>query len=152
EVYQVELATGKILKRFQTGQLFTLSVRFSSDGKLLAIGGGDEKSNTGRCTVEIWDVATEKRVVTCRGHNHSIRRLAFSPDATMLYSSGSNDGVRAWDVTTGKEQFRLYDGEKTSVVGLELLPDGKTLLTLPAKEGSAVHFWDAVTGKRIVSP
>lgn len=149
EALQIELATGRILKRFRTGQVSTLAVGFSEDGKLLAVGGGDAEYDTGKCTVEVWDVATGTRLVTCPGHNGSVGRLVFCPDGKLLFSSGGNDGVCAWDVSTGKEKFRLHKGEKTSVIGVGLLPDGKTLLTLPDKKGESVHFWDAATGKPV---
>lgn len=152
EALQLDLATGKILKRFKTEQVCTIAVRFSDDGKFLAIGGGDEKPDTGKCTVEVWDVAKGKRLVTCPGHNHSVGRMVFSPDGKVLYSSGGNDGVCAWDLATGKEKFRLHKGEKSYVIGLGLLPDGKTLLTLPDKKGEPVHFWDAATGKPVARP
>jgi WD40 repeat protein len=149
DVLIIELATGKILTSLHTDQVANLVVQFSGSGKLLAVGGGDDKEDTKKCTIEIWDVAATKRLITCPGHRHSVFHLAFSPDDKTIASGGIADGVRVWNVGTGKQRFALHPGPESRIQGLAFLPDGKTLLTFPSGENLPVHFWDAATGKSI---
>jgi hypothetical protein len=69
------------------------SVQFSPDGKLLATGGQDE-------VVRIWDVRTNRTILTLAGHTAKINSVAFSPDGTRV-ASGSDDGsVRVYALDT----------------------------------------------------
>ncbi len=149
EVWLLELATGRVLKTFRTDQVRNISVRFSGDGKLLAVGGTDDEPDTKKCTIEVWDVAAVKRLVTCPGHRHSVLHLAISPDNKTIVSGGLKDGVRVWDMATGKEKFALHQEKEIEIAGLAVLSDSKTLLTLPCGLEQPVHFWDLGTGKPV---
>ena len=145
-VMLLELATGKVLKTFGTRQKAVYSVRFSADGRLLALGGGDSEPDLGRCTIEVWDARASRRLSTLKGHRQTVLKLAFSPDGKSLASAGLQDGVRVWDVGSGKHKFALHQEKEVRGVGVAFLPDGKTLLTLVGDPGP-VCFWDAATGK-----
>lgn len=68
---------------------------FSPDGTRIAVGMRGRQP-----TVQIWDIATGKPIVTFTGHKRGIRSLAFSPDSSLL-ASGGNDGViYLWDITS----------------------------------------------------
>jgi WD40 repeat protein len=56
EVMLFDLKTGKVKRTLKTGQN-TWSWAFSRDGKMLAIGTGE----TGKGTVELWDVSGGKK-------------------------------------------------------------------------------------------
>src|SRR5205807_7866561 len=58
---------------------FTLDVALTADGKLLARGGADG-------TVDLWEVASGKKLHTLTGHTVPIFKLAFSPDSKTLAS------------------------------------------------------------------
>ena len=59
------------------------------------------------------------------GHTDSVNSVAFSPDG-LLIASGSYDGVRLWDVQTGKEIRRL-EGHTDSVMSVTFSPDGRLI-------------------------
>ena len=73
------------------------SVRFSPDGKLLAVGGYQE--------VRILDAVSGKPLATLSGHADYVRSLAFSPDGKMLAAAGGppqrGGEIKIWDVNSG---------------------------------------------------
>jgi WD40 repeat protein len=75
------------------------AVAFSPDGKTLAVGCGEPDllwQQPG--TVQLWDVASRKRLTTFRAHELWVTAVAFTPDGKTL-ATGSWDGrVSVWDI------------------------------------------------------
>jgi WD40 repeat protein len=83
------------------------AVRFSPDGTLLATGGQDQ-------TIRIWDVSTNRTILTLTGHSGTINSVAFSPDGTRVASASDDGTVRQYDIVTDRllriAQSRLTRG------------------------------------------
>jgi WD40 repeat protein len=156
EVVFLEVASGKIVSTIKTEQETTMRVCYSRNGKMLAIGAGsgDDLGYLGK--IELWDVAKEEKIKTLKAHRHSVRQLQFSPDDTMLASTGTVDGVRVWNVSTGKQLYHLYAydrrGRDSYADCLAFTPDGKFLLTCGPDRSDGVFFHEAKTGKRLLQP
>jgi WD40 repeat protein len=63
---------------------------FAPDGRTLAVAVGR--------AVQLWDVATGKRLASREGHEGKVICLVFAPDGTRLASGGYDTTVRLWDV------------------------------------------------------
>ncbi len=121
------------------GGAWVMAVAFSPDGKRVATGSNDNSDSA-----KVWEAASGKLLVTCKGHQDQIEAVAFSPDGRRLLT-GSRDGTaRLWDAANGRE-LRKFEGQAKGVTCVAFLPDGRQVLT-----GSPDHtarVWDAATGK-----
>lgn len=122
------------------------SIALSSDGSTLAYGSYGEKD------VYVVDAATGKEIRRLKGHTTPVTGLAFSPDGSLLASTGtvnlppSKDGsIRLWDIKTGKQ---LAVMQTNGVRKLAFSPDGKVLASASGANPLEVVLWDAKTGAR----
>jgi WD40 repeat protein len=102
-IWQWQPATGQLVLRLTLPTQPPVAV--SSDGKMLATGRDD-------FTIQIFSTVTGRPVSSLTGHTGRVTGLAFSPDGTVLASSGekqlsgsgpgSNSELRLWQVLTGK--------------------------------------------------
>jgi eukaryotic-like serine/threonine-protein kinase len=120
----------------------------SSDGQLLAGGGGDG-------VVYLWDRTSGTLVGKLRASKNIIYCVAFSPDAAMLAASSiAPPEVQLWDVKTQSLIGRLP--HSTGVYSLAFSPDGKTLatnggypyaVTTPAE----LSLWDVASRSKVAA-
>jgi WD40 repeat protein len=93
------------------------SVAVAPDGKTIAATEGNN--------VNLWDVATETKRATLKGHAGVAWSVAYSPDGTLLLS-GSKDGtVRFWNPATGQE-LAAFHWEIGTIQQVAFAPDGMT--------------------------
>ncbi len=74
------------------------------------------------------------------------RRLAFSPDGTLL--AFRHAAIQLWDVNQGLELRRFADNLQ-GVMSISFSPDGKTLAS--SGGGPVLRLWDVATGREAVS-
>ena len=79
-------------------QLPVQALDFSSDGKTQAA--------VVDYTVQLWDVATGRRIASLEGHQGKVQCLAFSPNGTCLASGSYNHTARLWEVTRYQPRTR----------------------------------------------
>lgn len=127
------------------------SVCFSPDGTVLASASDlfEEENNIERfqgAVVHLWSVDTGQHLKTFR-QEWWAHHLCFSPDGTILASSGRGVGgskgkVHLWSTTTGKHLKTLR--HESGISSLCFSPDGTTL-TIGIGNGT-IRLWDPVTG------
>jgi WD40 repeat protein len=108
----------------------------------------------------IWDLATQRAVLSLEGFTASVWFVAFSPDNKQLAAaigsynaSDRNPGeVWVWDAATG-ETVQVLRGHPCCVWSVAFSPDGKRLTSaggrLGGKEPGEVKIWDMRTGQEV---
>jgi len=65
-------------------------VAWSPDSRLLAVAPYNQ--------VQVWEIATMKRLSTLQGHLSQINGMAWSPDGRLLASASDDETLRLWGV------------------------------------------------------
>jgi WD40 repeat protein len=120
-----------------------LSLRFSPDGKTLAIGLRGQQ-------VELWNWAQPKHLLTLR-HTAPVYALAYSVTGSTLAAGGGNK-LSLFEVATGRtlKQFDSREGPPGTqplVASLVFSPDGK-ILAAGCYDG-VIRLYDARLGKEV---
>jgi WD40 repeat protein len=114
-----------------------LSLAFSPDGKLLAVGGSDTQ-------IHLFNTADGKIVRSLVGHTSSVTALAFHASGTVVASGGKDSTVRLW-APTGAQLLKTLEGHTGWVQGLAFLAQGTRLASTGADQ--TVRLWDLTPQK-----
>jgi WD40 repeat protein len=118
---------------------YVLSVAFSPDGKVLASGSYDK-------TIELWEVATGRKITSLTGHSNYVLSVAFSPDGRVLASGSFDKTIKLWEVATGRE-INSLSGHSNVVFYVAFSPDGKVLAS--GSGDKTIKLWEVATGREI---
>jgi hypothetical protein len=120
------------------------SVSFSSDGGLLAMGGGDQPAT-------IWDGRTwlRKAALTNTPDGHiSAELVRFSPSGGLLFTTGDfSIPGKVWSVAENKIVLQLQ-GDDNLVEDGDYSPDGAFVATAGME---CLNLWETKTGRRVQS-
>jgi WD40 repeat protein len=144
-----ELATGKMVKQLQKSHLGGINdLAESADGKWLA--GGRTSQD-----VRVFDLSSGKVVGNWPlGANGSdrwgdpVQRVAFAPDAKLMYGTSEQTGLTAWEVPGGK---KVWNVPKVGPL-LAVDPKGRWLAAGTSNFGNRQKRWhllNAKTGEEI---
>lgn len=114
-----DVKSGEIVKSLEGA--IAKRVAFSEDGKRLVAGGEDR-------TMQIWDLATGRRLVTYRGHTDIVNSVALSPDGSLAASAGQDGTLKIWDAT--RDRSGIVFKHPNAVVRGFWLPDGRGIATV----------------------
>jgi WD40 repeat protein len=127
----------RALSGHEKGQ-FVSSLAFSPDGTRLVTASTDR-------TAIIWDIKSERRLHTLRGHTDRIGAMAFSRDGKIVATGGDDRKVILWEANSGKP-LRILRGHTNSIFGIAF-SSGDMLAT--ASADSTARIWEAGTGNQL---
>jgi WD40 repeat protein len=137
-------------------------IKFSPDGKSLAVISYIEDSGDGKTIVELWDVQLKKLAAVQPAKGRSIdgsalnimSQIDFSPDGTKL-ATITKKTVEVWDVKSGELRQTLQGHEKDAT-GVWFSPDGRFLVSTGEQQLSVdkdpvgeLIIWDVLNGQKI---
>jgi len=121
-----DLATAKPVT-FLTNLLGAVNdLRFSPDGKLLAVAGGQPSA---RGDLRLFETSHWKLVHSLGGHLDTVSAVAFSPDGSKLASVSFDRTVRLWGVKDGSI-LHTFTGHSDFVYSVAFGPDGSWFVTV----------------------
>jgi WD40 repeat protein len=85
-------------------------------------------------------------------HKGSVLALAFSADSSVLATTGMDDAVCLWQVSSGKKllERKVQDYDLNFLDSIAISPDGKLLATVArgtSQDEVAIHVWNATNGE-----
>jgi WD40 repeat protein len=132
------------------------AIAFSSDGKLIATGGG---APTEDGEIKVFSAAGKLFHEIKNGHSDTVFGVAFSPDGTYLATGGADKFVKVfelphdgfgWPLPPGPKSPRMtraFEGHTNHVMGVGWTPDGKKVASCGAD--NVVKIWDYEKGEKI---
>lgn len=147
-----DTATGKLLCKvrdpdWKMGVCRSQGLKFSPDGKILALGVSHYGDDGDIFLWDVSDVTAPRQLRVLKGHTKAVWAVAFTPDGKTLISGGIDMQIKFWDVATGKETRTIKD-HKQRILSLVLSGDGKLMVSADAGE---VKLWDMATVREIAS-
>ncbi len=82
------------------------------------------------------EVSTPQALI---GQSSGVGSLDFSPDGSLLASTGDDGTIRLWDVATG-QMMQVFQGGAGYMSGLDFSPDGQLLAAI--EQDATIAFWD----------
>jgi WD40 repeat protein len=82
-------------------------------------------------------------------HKGSVLALAFSADSSVLATTGMDDTVCVWQVSSGKKllERKVQDYKLNSLDSIAISPDGKLLATVArgiSQDEVTIHVWNGL--------
>lgn len=134
----IDVATGRVLRRFEGHNHHVLGVSWRRDGRIIATAGAD-------ASVKLWDPATGERLKTLEG---------FGKETVAVHALGVQDRFLAISGTgqakvfnSGGETIKTLDAASTFLHALAVTLDGRYAVASDAR--GVARLWSLEDGKAI---
>jgi len=138
-----DLNAGKLAKVLHNVLGAVNDLRFSPDGKVLAVAGGQPSA---KGDLRLYQTSDWKLLGVLRGHDDVVFSVAFSPNGKQLASASFDHLLGLWDV----EQLKLvktFKAHSDFVYAVAFAPSGQQLYS--ASKDRTVQVTDVATGKSV---
>jgi WD40 repeat protein len=123
------------VSKLELSQGAVRGVAWSPDSRFLAVAPNNQ--------VQVWEMATMKRLTTLQGHLYRINGMAWSPDGRLLASVSDDGTLRLWNTTTWKSHAILQGHAAGVLLSVAWSPDSRRLVA--GNRDGTVQVWDAHT-------
>ena len=142
----LEVATGRLIQRFDTDNHPASAIRFSSDNKKIYTG-------TWGFQVKQHDIASGQTDwnYDMREFDYytAVQSLDISPDNKYVAQSGKDNKIRILNAADGKiiHDIETWEGHKEWVNGVRFSPDGKRFATV--SDDGLLKVWETATAQTL---
>jgi serine/threonine protein kinase/WD40 repeat protein len=95
-----DAASGELLADLPVGTISTQVVTWHPQGDVLAVASSDPR-------IQLWHVASQRKVSTLTGHVQNVPDVTFHPDGSLVASHGWDGMLYLWDPATGRQLMGL---------------------------------------------
>lgn len=128
----VDLATGKVVRKYEEHGETITSLDFSPDGQYLASGSADDR-------LVVWDLKESESLFEMhQGNEYDVTTLAFSPDGETIATGDGENQIKLWDANLG-EAIKTLKGHREPVSCLLYDKKGRLISAGWDKE---IRIWD----------
>ncbi len=120
--------SGKLLKSWDIDDNWVTSIKFSPDGKYIAVS-GDNK-------VKIWNMKGDL-LETLKGHQNNVADVSFSQDGKYIATAGNDKTVKLWNSRNGN--FLRTLEHQDNVYSVRFNPNNQQLISA---SGNKIYFWN----------
>ncbi len=143
EVNVWDVQTGALKQKLTSFADRVVTLDYSSDGKLLATGGG---APTEDGEVRLYEMPEGKLLQEIKNsHSDQVFGVSFSADGKMLATCGADKFVKVWEVPSGKF-IKAFEGHTHHVLDVGWKADGKLLASCGAD--NVIKIWDFEKGEQ----
>jgi len=144
-----DASTGKAIRTLrgqislgQDGQIYALAL--SPDGKWLATGGLFTGTSEEKMAIQLYDFESGELITLLKGHQNTIKSLAFSADNNFLISGSTDQSAIIWDIEA-KDKLHVLNGHTGNISAVAFTSDSKRVVT--AGNDKSMRFWQVDTGE-----
>ncbi len=138
-------ADGQLLRRITNVAERVNDVRFTADGKIIAVAAGTP-AEIGE--VKLFNVSDGKLLADLVRTDDSVYCLAFSADDKRLAAGGADRAIRVYEVSSGRQELLIED-HADWVMGIAWSPDGSKLAS--ASRDKTSKIFDSNTGDSLMA-
>jgi len=136
-----DIASAKVVRRFEGHAFWVTAVSFSPDGRYLLSGSASIAAQE-----HLWDSNTGKQERHFGESNAWVMSAAFSPDGREVLTGSPDHTAHLWDPASG-EELKRFKGHTNVVTSVAFSPDGREVLT--GSMDQTVRLWDIASGQEL---